>query len=273
MKLAMPWRELLITAGYFAIALTASLASFVALQDSDNPSFYAVTTFLIYPLFTWAITIGVALQSQVVSQGIRMKKMRDDLAWAVARVNLLDWFNQGLISRLLHGPIQNSLQAASIRIQESPASQNADKVIEELSQRMNEIAPLIHAETFMAPDISKTLGELIELWADLAMIEVFFEQSVQIQLEQDVPAANITLDICQEICSNAIRHAKAKTIEINIFASDKAVTISMTDDGEPRKTTSEFGIGTEFLTTCSIDWRYLRNANSKNLLEIVIPSE
>lgn len=272
-KLVMPWREMLLTAGYFTIALTAALASFVALQDSDNPSFYIVTTFLIYPLFTWAITIGVALQSQVVSQGIKMKNMRDDLAWAVARVNLLDWFNQGLISRLLHGPIQNSLQAASIRIQESPASQNADKVIEDLSQRMSEIAPLIQAETFMAPEISKALRELIELWADLAIIEVSFEQSVQMQLELDVPAAYITLDICQEICSNAIRHAKAKTIEINIFASDKAVTISMIDDGEPRKTNSEFGIGTEFLATCSIDWQYLRNANSKNLLEIVIPSE
>jgi signal transduction histidine kinase len=272
-KLVMPWRELLITAGYFAIALTASLASYVALQDSDNPSFYAVTTLLIYPLFTWAITIGVALQSQVVSQELKMRRMRDDLAWAVARVNLLDWFNQGLISRLLHGPIQNSLQAASIRLQESPASQNAERVIEELSQRMNEIAPLIQEETFMAPDISKALGELTELWADLAIIEVLLEQSVQIKLEQDVPAAYITLDICQEICSNAIRHAKARKIEINITASDKAITISMIDDGEPRKQNSEFGIGTEFLTTCSIDWHQARNANSQNQLEIAIPSE
>jgi signal transduction histidine kinase len=215
----------------------------------------------------------VALQSQVVSQEMKMRRMRDDLAWAVARVNLLDWFNQGLISRLLHGPIQNSLQAASIRLQESPASQNADKVIEDLSQRMSEIAPLIQEETFMAPEISKALAELIELWADLAIIEVLLEQSVQIKLEQDVPAAYITLDICQEICSNAIRHAKARKIELNITASDKAITISMIDDGEPRKKNSEFGIGTEFLTTCSIDWRYIRNANSQNLLEIVIPSE
>jgi hypothetical protein len=273
MKLFMPWRELLITAGYFAIALAAALASRVALNDSSNPSFYAVTTLLIYPLFTWAITIGVALQSQIVSQEIKTRKMRDDLAWAVARVNLLDWFNQGLISRLLHGPIQNSLQAASIRLQESPASQNTDKVIEELSQRMNEIAPLTQVETFMAPDISKTLGDLIELWADLARIEVFFEQSVQMQLEQDVPAAYITLDICQEICSNAIRHAKAKTIQINIFATDKALTISMIDDGEPQKVISGFGIGTEFLTTCSINWRSFRDENSKNLLEIEIPTE
>jgi signal transduction histidine kinase len=271
--LVMPWRELLITAGYFAIALNASLASFVALQDSGNPSFYAVTTFLIYPLFAWAITIGVALQSQVVSQELTLRKLRDDLAWAVARVNLLDWFNQGLISRLLHGPIQNSLQAASIRLQESPGAQNTDKVIQELSQRMNEIAPLIQAENFIAPDISKTLGDLIELWADLAKIEVFFEQAVQIRLEQDVPAAYIALDICQEICSNAIRHAKAKMIEIRITASGNAITIAMIDDGEPRKQNSEFGIGTEFLTTCSIDWRYVRNANSQNLLKIVIPSE
>ena len=272
-NLVMPWRELIFTAGFFTIAFNASLASFVALQDSDNPSFYSVTTFLIYPLFSWAISIGVALQSQVVSEEIKMRKMRDDLAWAVARVNLLDWFNQGLISRLLHGPIQNSLQAASLRLQNASASENAVKVIEDLSQRMNEIAPLIEAETFMAPDMSKTLGELIELWTDVAKIHVAFEQKVQMQLEQDVPASYITLDVCQEICSNAIRHAKAKKIEINITASEKAITISMIDDGEQRITNSDFGIGTEFLTTCSIDWRYVRNANSQNLLEIVIPSE
>jgi hypothetical protein len=273
LKLTIPWRELAITLGFFVIALTAALASYIALYSSYNPKYYALTTFLIYPLFSWAITFGVALQAHVFSQEVKMRNMRNDLAWAVARVNLLDWFNQGLISRLLHGPIQNSLQAASIRLQESPASENAERVIDELSQRMGEIAPLIQAETFMAPDIPKSLGELIELWADLAIIEIFIDQSVQIQLEQDVPAAYITLDICQEICSNAIRHAGARTIEINIFVSQREITISMVDDGDPRSVNSEFGVGTEFLTTCSIDWQYVRTANSENLLEIVIPTE
>ncbi|CAB4803939.1 unannotated protein [freshwater metagenome] len=267
-----PWREFLITVGYFSIAFAAVLASYAALYNSSDPKFYAVTTFLIYPLFSWAIAFGVALQGQVVGQEIRMKKLRDDLVWAVARVNLLDWFNQGLISRILHGPVQNSLHATSIRLQESSDSENTERVIEELSQRMNEIAPLLQSESFMAPDISKSFADLIELWADLVKIEIFIDQSTQIQLEQDVPAAYIIRDICQEICSNAIRHAGASAIEINIFANDREVTISMVDGGDPQVGNSEFGIGTEFLSTCSIDWRYLRTADSRNLLEIVIPT-
>jgi signal transduction histidine kinase len=218
------------------------------------------------------MTIGISLQEHVIEQEVRMKRMRDDLAWAVARVNLIDWFNKGLIARLLHGPIQNSLQAASIRLQDS-SSENTEKVIEELSQRMNEIAPMIEAETLMAPDISKSLGVLIELWADLANIDIFVDQAVQMQLGQDPPAAYITIDICQEICSNAIRHANAHAIEINIASNDREITISMIDNGNPRIGNTEFGIGTEFLSTCSIDWRYLRTSNSKNLLDIVIPTE
>ena len=271
-ELSSPLRELLITLGYFVVALAAVLASYTSLYNSSNPNFYAVTTFFIYPLFSWAITIGVSLQEQVTEQAVRVKKMRDDLAWAVARVNLMDWFNKGLIARLLHGPIQNSLQAASIRLQESSV-ENTEKVIKELSERINEIAPMIESETLMAPDVSKSLGELIELWNDLAKIQVNIDQSVQIQLEQDPPAAYITIDICQEICSNAIRHANARAIEIDIVSNDREITISMVDGGDPRIGNPEIGIGTEFLSTCSIDWRYVRTSNSKNLLEIVIPTE
>ena len=271
-SLRSPWRELLITLGYFLVALAAAIASYTSLYNSSNPNFYTVTTFLIYPLFSWAITIGISLQGHIIEQETRMKKVRDDLAWAVARVNLIDWFNKGLIARLLHGPIQNSLQAASIRLQES-SSKETERVIEELSLRMNEIAPMIEAETFMAPDLSKSLGELIELWTDLAKIQINIDQSVQIQLEQDPPAAYITIDVCQEICSNAIRHANTRAIEIDIFSSDREITISMIDDGNPRIGNIGFGIGTEFLSTCSINWRYLRTSNSKNLLEIVIPTE
>lgn len=271
-SLRSPWRELLITFGYLSVAVAAALSSYTSLYNSSNPDFYAVTTLLIYPLFSWAITIGISLQEHVMAQEVRLKKMRDDLAWAVARVNLIDWFNKGLIARLLHGPIQNSLQAASIRLQES-ALQDTERVIEELSQRMSEIAPMIESETLMAPDLSKSLSELIELWADLAKIEIFVDQTVQMQLGQDPPAAYITIDICQEICSNAIRHANALNIEIKIFSNEREITISMVDGGNPRIGNSEFGIGTEFLSTCSINWRYLRTSDSKNLLEIVIPIE
>lgn len=272
-SLRTPWRELTVTAGYFLIALSASFASYFALSSTENPNFYALTAFLIYPLYSWAITVGVALQSQVVTQESRMRDVRDKLAWAVARVNLLDWFNQGLISRLLHGPIQNSLHAASIRIAEAKVPENAEKVIDELSQRMQEIAPIVQAETFMAPDISKSLNELIELWSDVAEIWVAIDQGVQLQLEGDAPAAYITIDICQEICSNAIRHAEAKRIEITITSASNEVTIAMVDNGLERQSSTEFGVGTEFLTTCSVNWRYLRRASAENLLEITIPTE
>lgn len=267
-----PLRELLITLGYFSVASAAALASYTSLYNSSNPNFYSVTTLLIYPLFSWAITIGISLQARVMEQEAHVKKIRDDLVWAVARVNLIDWFNKGLIARMLHGPIQNSIQAASIRLQGS-SSENAEKVIQELSQRIDEIAPMIQSETLMAPDVSKSLGELIELWIDLAQIEISVDQLVFVQLEQDPPVAYIALDICQEICSNAIRHANAAEIEISIVSKDREVYISMVDDGNPRTGNPEFGIGTEFLNTCSIDWSYLRTADSKNLLSIVIPTE
>lgn len=272
-SLKTPWRELTITAGYFLVALSASIASFFALSNTENPNFYAVTAFLIYPLYSWAITVGVALQAQVLTQESRMREVRDHLAWAVARVNLLDWFNQGLISRLLHGPIQNSLHAASIRIEESKVPENAEKVIEELSQRMQEIAPIVQAEAFMAPDISKSLNELIELWSDIADIRIAMDQVVQWRLEEDAPAAYISIDVCQEICSNAIRHAEAKTIEITVSCTANDVTIAMVDNGIERKSGTEFGVGTEFLSTCSINWRYIRRDNQENCFEITIPVE
>ncbi len=88
-----PLRELLITLGYFSVASAAALASYTSLYNSSHPNFYSVTTFLIYPLFSWGITIGISLQARVMEQEAHVKKIRDDLVWAVARVNLIDWFN------------------------------------------------------------------------------------------------------------------------------------------------------------------------------------
>ncbi len=38
--------------------------------------------------------------------------------------------------------------------------------------------------------------------------------------------------IIQEACNNAIKHAEAKSIEINIFYNEKYINISVKDDGK-----------------------------------------
>lgn len=268
-----PAREICITLGYFLIATAASLGSYFALTGTQNPNYYSITTFLIYPLYSWAVTIGVALRAQVVEQEIGMRALRDQLAWALARVNLLDWFNQGLISRLLHGPIQNSLHAASIRIEGSNSQDDVQSVIDELRVRMNEIAPMAESESLMAPNITHSLSELAQLWSGVSEIAFTIDLEARLQLEQDPASAYITIDICQEICSNAIRHGSATKLAINISSTQRAVIISLHDDGQPNLREGEFGLGAQFLSTCSIDWQYRRESPTANYLEITIPTK
>ncbi len=260
-----------ITIGYEVIAIIGGLASMVALSDTSKPTFYVATGLLSEPASAWVLIISRGLWREAVAQEQRIRAVHDELQWAIARVNLLAWYHRGVISRLLHGPIQNAMHAAVMRLRGSDPSTVVAGVIDELRARIATVEPSATGADQAALDLSVALADIQQLWHDIASIRIGVPEAVITGLRQDPASASIVLDLVQEICSNAVRHGGATSIDIDLQMGTRLVTLLISDDGSALGNARTAGVGSQFMNSCSISWQRTRISGRNHLL-VTIPS-
>jgi signal transduction histidine kinase len=254
-ELKSPLRDVVITLLFIVVSLPAVMAQRLVLADTDNPNIFVVATIVAIPIVGWLILTGSAALALTRSLTQELTAIRDDIQWAVARINLLNWYRKGLISRLLHGPIQNSVQVALLRLKSADENKSSE-IISEVIQRIDRALQEILDPQISAKLERQTLEEISETWKGIAEISLRISQSCQEALRFDPATATIVTDLLQEICSNAIRHSEAKKIQILANFSDGAIDLEvMSDSKNTIQVSGEGGLGTQFLNSCSIEWR------------------
>jgi hypothetical protein len=266
-----PLRDVILTISFIVMTIPTIIVQRLALAGNENPNLYVVPTLVITPLFGWVILIGSAALGVSKDLTGQLIQIRNDIRWAIARINLLTWYRRGVISRILHGPVQNSIQVAILRMKSADDDQNveiAEEVIARIDAAMKE---------FLDPEISpelelQALDSIEETWRSVAEISIELTEACRAALTDDLPASSIVSDLVQEVCSNAIRHGGAKRIGIKADAYDGSVEIMVLDDGTARgDRVNQTGLGTQFLDACSIEW--LREiVDGQNKLSLRVPT-
>lgn len=259
-----------ITFGYHVVAAIGTASTYVALLDTSRPTFYVGAGLITEVLGAWVLIIGGALWARVVEQEQRLRLVHQDLQWAIARINLLAWFNRGVLTRLLHGPIQNAMHAAVMRLRGSDPADVVEGVIRELRLRISSVAPDAGAAGQPMTDVASALTDVTRLWAGIAEISVAVDAETAAALQADTPAAGIVIDLVQEICSNAIRHGGATRIAIQVQPGPRSVAILIIDNGKALRPSNKAGVGSQLIDTCSIDWQRGRTVGH-NRLDVTIP--
>lgn len=265
-----PLREIAITLAFVVTMLPPLAASHLALRETTNPNAYLLSGIVGFPLFAWMVTVGGAFWGQTRIEEQHLRNVRAELNWAIARINLLSWFNLGVITRLLHGPIQNSLHATVIRLRDAAPETIVNAVIGELRQTIAAVDPRTGAWGDDDVTLQRRLEQIGDVWSGIAEISVELPAATSLQLRKDRPASAILVDLALEVCSNAIRHGGASAVALHMAAAERTVTLRVHDNGHERSANTGVGVGTKFLDTCSIDWHYARAADT-NRLTIVIP--
>lgn len=264
-------RDFSITLIFFLIAVPPAYVQTLVLADTDDPRIYVAATLLIAPLFGWLIVIGSAalgLQREVRSE---LLKIRDDLKWVVSRINLLSWYRRGVISRLLHGPIQNSIQVALLRLKSADEDQS-EAIVREVIARIDNSIQAVLNPSISIRDEMLSLNSIQEVWGSVASISLDFDEVSKTALEQDVATFTIVTDLIHEICSNSIRHGQARQLSIRLRADMGVVDITVTDDGNfVGEIDSSSGLGAKFLEACSMSWSRTRVTN-QNILNLQVPT-
>jgi len=269
-KLATPWRELVFTLIMLAAAAVGVAGNTIALIGTERPFAYLLAGLTTFPIYTWVLAVAGALWVDVATKEQALIEVSSQLRWAIARINLLAWYNRGIVSRLLHGPIQNSLHATAIRLKNADPEVVVDNVIRELRQRIAETSPTTLVGNPEDADLGESLAEATRLWRDIAEVKIAVNPDALSALELDRPAAEIVLDLCNEACSNAVRHGKAQIVEIQIAVSGSLLELTVLDDGSGAAATAGKGLGTRFLDSCSVSWQ-IGQRDGKNLLQVLLP--
>lgn len=266
-----PAREVGLTVVFVFDSLPAGIASHFLLSDTPTPDLLIVPGMVSIPVFAWMVTIAQTLHQETRDRTAELEMVRDELRWAIARLGLLSWFHRGLVSRMLHGPIQNALHATLIRLRDQQPQQVVEGVISELRERMAGVNEANVRADGGHRGLSDAFARISELWTGIAVVDYKLSPDAESVLAIDSPAAAIVSDMCQELVSNAIRHASASELQISVTSTRKVIKVALTDNGNATAGVGAAGVGTRLLDACSIEWASQREGNA-NKLVVLIPS-
>lgn len=262
---SLPARVGVMTAMLVVLAIPAGAIDAVIAINTNDPTFALRAALVVVPLFGWFIALGGAAQAETARiEGDYAQKIAR-LSWLRARLNLMNWHEQGELARVLHGPIQSIINRAVIMLTGAdPGSRVV--ILEELRSTIaRELAPerrwKTEGHTFeqMCADLSFT-------WAEICKIDFAISPKAAGTLNNDAAATSLAWDIIHECCNNALQHGKASWVSVRIGdPTFDVIQLEIIDNGSQYQVGSQLGMGSNMIEACTIEWSRTRESNETHL--------
>lgn len=275
---AQRWGIVLVVGAALVTGLVTSALMFVGTAGNPLRMTLTVTTIVFVTVFS----LATALASAVLRDRDRVIADLDAssaaLRHAIARLRLVEWFQQQALSRALHGPVQTAVAAAAIRIDGALRDGAVDpQAIEQVrSELLASLDVLVHP-TNRVSTMDDGIARMSATWEGIITISTAFGADAVRALDADDPLRSCVIDIATEAVSNAVRHGAATRADIGIdldttaHASQLSVLrLRITSDASPPKGESAPGLGTRLIEDCTIEWE-LRTDDSGQTLCALLP--
>jgi signal transduction histidine kinase len=146
---------------------------------------------------------------------------------------------------------------------------NSD-LIERIQKNISEAIYNLNTTKQKSMSVQQVFDDVVETWKDHCSIAIHISGETLEVLTQDPAARSASEEIVREFVSNALRHAEAKNIEVQINHADKCLVVSATNDGFEFKEESSKGLGLGLLD--SIAFRNsVERVENKTLVRAEIP--
>lgn len=246
-----------------AAAVSGIVAATLDRQDPSAGVFLRLGLISI-PLFGLLIAVVSMLAARMQDMAAELETVTHQLRWQVARVNTQQWEQRGVISRALHGPVQTLIHANLLRLRqemdEGPVDQvRFDAIRDELHVALaTQLTPLSDARA-----TKEVLEDIAFTWSGVAAVTWHISPEAVERLDADPLCAHALKDLATEAVSNAIRHGKARHVDIDIaVGGDALIGLSVVDDGTVPSSGTP-GLGTVLLTQCTYDWSLTSNGATR----------
>ena len=204
------------------------------------------------------------IQSQIDSQEVERKRIAADLHDSIGSLLWAAKLNIGFLGRSLDldGELKNSYQETM-------------KILDQSIDSVKRISWELTPEAFQHTGLSSSIKELCSRLDGKGLSLMFQEVGTGIFWKDD--RALMVFRIVQELINNAVKHAKAKRIKVELIWKEKDLVIEVSDDGigfTPNDTTQN-GLGWWNITHRSkkIGATVLVNENVQTgaAIELIVP--
>jgi len=270
-KMTSSLRLFLIFASLGISAVPTGSVIYFLIRNSPDPYYFLKAGPSFTMLAAGLIITSTALQNATKNVREELSKTNDELRWIIARKNLVIWNLRGSLSRNLHGPIQSAIQVSVFDLRKAVETDalNAD-LIERIQKNISEAIYNLNAKNRKSLGVQQVFDDVVETWRDHCNIAIDVSDETLEVLTQDPAAKSASEEIVREFVSNALRHAEAKNVEIQITLTDKCLLISTTNDGFEFNEESSKGLGLGLLDSIAVSSSVAR-LGDKTLVSAEIP--
>lgn len=172
------------------------------------------------------------IQAQIDSQEVERKRIAADLHDSIGSLLWAAKLNIGFLGRSidLEGELKDSYQETM-------------KILDQSIDSVKRISWELTPEAFQHTGLSSSIKELCSRLDGKGLSLVYLEVGTGIFWKDD--RALMVFRIVQELINNAVKHAKATRIEVELCWKEKNLVIEVSDDGIgfPPKDTTRNGLG------------------------------
>lgn len=258
-------RALVMTLMLIAISIPAGLVNALITIQSDDPTFALRAGVIVVPLFGWFIALGGAAQEETARIENEINQKIEQLTWLKARLNLINWFEQGELARVLHGPVQSAISKGVIRLKE--ADQELAQLV--ISDVKTDIEEALSLETRWAKSerpFEDLVQDLSATWSNICKIDIAISPKGSASLTSDKAAGALAWDVIHDACNNAVQHGKATWVSVRVGdPKGDSVEVEVLDNGSQYSASAIPGLGSNLMDSCAIDWVRQREENQTRL--------
>jgi signal transduction histidine kinase len=195
----------------------------VVVQDSDAASVTAVAVSVFISNFvTGFFSCQLSFRESSLASAAEVNAKLQE---SVTALKQDVWLNRRRFARLVHGSVQANLQSAAIRLKRGnqTGDVSAGALAEELAQSLNNSL----ANQSQQPRLTSALESLKEFWAGACDLTISAEPALLSRIESNQQTAECLYELISEAVSNAVKHAEADEVDVQIFQADDLIQVEI----------------------------------------------
>jgi signal transduction histidine kinase len=183
-----------------------------------------------------------------------------ELKQELARINQQLWSQRDNHAQLLHGHFRAVLLSCALRLSQQAASGLKSPEIDAVTQKINEAV----AEVLGSEPINRGTAPIFEiqkLWEGSCEISIMIDEEIEQLLDSDTALASATVRIVSEAVNNAIIHAKASWVRIELRSIGAELEVRV-ENQATAVSNSNKGLGSRLMDQLAPDWELAFDADA-----------
>ena len=230
---------------------------------TDQPWDMLAGSLVIVPAIAWAVNLAAALLQRQIQLQQELAQTAEQVRADMVRVREVQWARRRSLATAVHGPLQSVITAAAIRMDLAAAEGRLDQLdIDEIQQQILAAIDRLDCETTSDSHLESAVTQLQRTWRGVCSISLTQHDGVEAELSIRPETTHAVTEITQEACSNAVRHGRADTVDIEVAladTTDPAIELTIRNNGRLGDAADSGshapGLGTAILDELTLRWR------------------